>query len=226
MTADSGTRRGPRVLSKDRMEGFSDGVFGFAITLLVLDVALHPPGTPLQMVLHAWPSYLAYITSFLTIGGAWLAHTALTDRLTQADSLFLRLNLLVLLVVVFLPFPTRLVAESLHNTSDERVYVTMYGLTLLTIRLLGAALDAYARHEHLYSPAGESEELQSTQRKFLPVLIGYVIAIIIGLLLPAVAVALYAGIAVYLVVPFREAGRVLFHRHSSHQVSPGSSPGG
>ena len=226
MTADSGTRRGNRVLSKGRMEGFSDGVFGFAITLLVLDIALHPPGTPLEQVLHAWPSYLAYITSFLTIGGAWLAHTALTDRLTQTDSLFLRLNLLVLLVVVFLPFPTRLVAESLHNTSDERVYVTMYGLTLLTIRLLGAALDAYARHEHLYSPAGEGGELQSTQRKFLPVLIGYVIAIIIGLLLPVVAVALYAGIAVYLCVPFREAARVVFRRHSSRQINPGPSSEG
>jgi uncharacterized membrane protein len=52
------------------MEGFSDGVFGFAITLLVLDIALRPPGTPLQQVLHAWPAYLAYVVSFLTIGGA------------------------------------------------------------------------------------------------------------------------------------------------------------
>jgi len=88
------------------MEGFSDGVFGFAATLLVLDLALRPPGTPLQQLLHAWPGYLAYVVSFLTIGGAWLLHTALTDQLARADSLFLRLNLLVLLVVVFLPFPT------------------------------------------------------------------------------------------------------------------------
>jgi uncharacterized membrane protein len=199
------------------MEGFSDGVFGFAITLLVVDLALHPPGTPLQQVLHAWPAYLAYLTSFLTIGGAWLLHTALTDQLERIDRLFLRLNLLVLFAVVFLPFPTRLVAESLHNSSGERVYVTMYGLTLLAIRLLGSALDAYARYEHLYSPAGEDEELASTQRKFLPVVIGYVIAIIIGLLLPVVAAALYAGLAVYLMVPFREVTRVLIRRHSSRQ---------
>ena len=82
----------------------------------------------------------------------------------------------------------------------------MYGLTLLTIRLMGFALDAYARYAHLYSPAKEGEELQSTQRKFLPLVIGYVIAILIGLALPAAAVALYFGLAVYLVVPFREAG--------------------
>ena len=199
------------------MEGFSDGVFGFAATLLVLDITLRPPGTALQQVLHAWPFYLAYVVSFLTIGGAWLLHTALTDQFTRTDSIFLRLNLLVLLVVVFLPFPTGLVADALHKTGDERVYVTLYGLTLLAIRLLGFALDAYARHEHLYSPKGEGEELHSTQRKFLPVIVGYVIAILIGLALPVLAVVLYFGIAVYLVVPFREAARVLARRHSSRQ---------
>jgi uncharacterized membrane protein len=182
--------------------------------ILVVDIALHPPGTALQQALHAWPAYLAYITSFLTIGGAWLLHTALTDQLARIDQLFLRLNLLLLLVVVLLPFPTRLMAEALNNTSGERVYVTMYGLTILAIRLLGSALDAYARYERLYSPPGEDEELQTTQRKFLPVVAGYVISIIIGLLLPVMAAALYACLAVYLVVPFREAARVLIRRHS------------
>jgi uncharacterized membrane protein len=201
------------------MEGFSDGVYGFAATLLVLDLALRPPGTPLQQVLHGWPGYLAYLVSFLTIGVSWLLHTALTDQLTGTDQLFLRLNLLLLVVVVFLPFPTGLIADALRHAdiSGGRVYVTLYGLTLLVIYLLGSALDAYARHEHLYSPAHEGEELHSTQRKFLPGVIVYVIAIVIGLLLPVAAVALYFGIAVYLVVPFREAARVLRRRHSSGQ---------
>jgi uncharacterized membrane protein len=201
------------------MEGFSDGVYGFAATLLVLDLALRPPGTPLQQLLHDWPGYLAYLVSFLTIGVSWLLHTALTDQLTGTDQLFLRLNLLLLVVVVFLPFPTGLIADALRHAdiSGGRVYVTLYGLTLLVIYLLGSALDAYARHEHLYSPAHEGEELHSTQRKFLPGVIVYVIAIVIGLLLPVAAVALYFGIAVYLVVPFREAARVLRRRQSSGQ---------
>ena len=191
----------------------------------MVDLALHPPGTPLQQALHAWPAYLAYLTSFLTIGGAWLLHTALTDQLAQIDQLFLHVNLLALLAVVFLPFPNRLVAEALTNASRERVYVTMYGLTLLIICPLRSALDAYARYQHLYSRAGEDEELQSTQRKFLPVVTGYVIAIIIGLLLPVAAAALYAGLAVYLVVPFREAARVLIPRHSSRHEPCSSSNG-
>jgi TMEM175 potassium channel family protein len=146
------------------MEGFSDGVYGFAATLLVLDLALHPPGTALEQVSRAWPGYLAYVVSFLTIGVSWLVHTALTNQLARVDQLFLRLNLLLLLVVVFLPFPTGLAARALHNTSGERVYVTMYGLALLAIRLLGGALDSYARYERLCSPAKEGEDLHSTQR--------------------------------------------------------------
>ena len=168
MPNDGDTPHGRGVLSKGRMEGFSNSVFGFAITLLVLDIAVHPPGTPLQQLLNAWPAYLAYIISFLTIGGAWLVHTALTDRLARVDPLFLRLNLLVLLVVIFLPFPTRLIAEALNNGSGERVYVTLYGLTLLAIRILGSALDAYARRVHLYSPRRDGDEVQGPRRRLLP----------------------------------------------------------
>jgi uncharacterized membrane protein len=203
-------------LGTTRLEAFSDGVFAIAITLLVLDIALRPPGTPLEQVLHAWPAYLAYVISFLTIGGAWLGHAALTDRLARADSILLRLNLLLLLVVAFLPFPTRLVAEALHDftsfSQDARVYVTMYGLTLLAIRILDVALDEYARREHLYSPQGEGEELQSARRSLLAVVLLYGVAILTGLFLPGVAVAFYFGIAVYLVVPFRELKQFILRR--------------
>jgi TMEM175 potassium channel family protein len=120
--------------------------------------------------------------------------------------------LLVLLVVAFLPFPTRLAADALHNAGAERVAVTVYGLTLLTIRILGSALNAYARREHLYSPQGDGDEVQAPRRKLLPTVIGYVTAILIGLVLPEVAVVLYCGIAVYLIVPFREVARLLSRR--------------
>ena len=68
-----------------------------------------------------------------------------------------------------------------------------------------------------YSPPKEGEELHTNQRKFWPVVIGYVITILIGLALPPLAVALYFCIAVYLVVPFREVVRVLIRRPSSRQ---------
>ncbi len=198
-------------LSKTRLEAFSDGVFAIATTLLVLDIALHPPGTPLRQVLEAWPYYLAYLVSFLTIGGAWLAHTALTDRLDRADAVLLRLNLLVLLFVGFLPFPTRLVAEAIHDVNGERVFVTMYGLTLLAIRIFGFALDEYAKREQLYR-AVEGETPEESGRSNLVVLAAYLVAILIGLVVPTLGVAFYFGIAIYLVVPFREIRRLLFMR--------------
>ncbi len=103
-------------------------------------------------------------------------------------------------MVAFLPFPTRLIADALHHEGSERVFVTMYGLVLLAIRILGFALDAYARPEHLYSPSAAGEEQQDELRELLPALGGYVIAIVIGLALPGVAVAAYCAVALYMVL--------------------------
>ena len=208
MSTDRDMRaRGAR--GTDRMKAFSDGVFSIAATLLVLDLAVKPPGM-LPQVLDAWPGYVAYLISFLTIGGAWLGHTALTERLTRSDLIFLQINLVLLLVVAFLPFPTRLIAEAHQEVGAVRVAATIYGLTLLAIRLLGAALDGYARREHLFSQEEDREEPHARRRLLLAV-IGYVIAIVIGLVFPRVAVALYFAIALYLIVPLREVAR-LFRR--------------
>ncbi len=216
--------RARRSLSKTRMEAFSDGVFSIAITLLILDVAVHPPGTPLEQLLHAWPTYVAYLISFLTIGGAWIVHTALTDRMERSDSIFLRLNLFVLLAVSFLPFPTRLLAEGLGVPAAERVAITVFGLTLLVIRLAGMACDGYARRAGLYRPApattggtpadedGDDEELRRSRRATLVAIVGYVIAIPVGAFLPAAALTYYLCLAVYLVVPFREFAHLISGR--------------
>ena len=197
----------PLRLGKGRMEAFSDGVFSIAATLLVLDIAVHPPGSPLDQVLEAWPAYVAYVVSFLTIGGGWIAHTSLTDRIERVDPILLRINLLLLMIVAFLPFPTHLVAEGLHHVDGERVAVTLYGATLLTIRLLGFGLDRYAKREHLYGQSGEGAEIAHEGRQLVPVVAAYILAILVGLVLPAAAVAIYFGLAVYLIVPFREVKR-------------------
>ena len=129
----------------------------------------------------------------------------------------LRLNLFLLIVVVFLPFPTRLVAGAAHHTGSQRVFVTMLGLNLLAIRVAGFGLDAYARRGHLYAPEGEGEELQSEQRELLPIVVAYVVAILIGLALPNVAVAVYCALAFYLVWPFRGLHRSRARVHSSSE---------
>ena len=160
--------------------------------------------------------YLGYVVSFLTIGAAWLNHTQLTERLARTDPLLLRINLLLLLVVAFLPFPTQLVADALHHESSERVFVTIYGLALLAIRILAFALDAYARRERLYSPPDEGEEQLDEPREVLPVLGGYVIAILVGLVVPGVAVAVYFALALYMIL-FREIRRNPFRAQRSRR---------
>jgi uncharacterized membrane protein len=87
------------------MEAFSDGVFAIAITLLVLELAI-PSGSEgdlLGAVVSQWPAYLAYLVSFSTIGAVWLEHTVITEYLDHATSVLIRLNLLLLMVVSFLP---------------------------------------------------------------------------------------------------------------------------
>ena len=120
--------------------------------------------------------------------------------------------MVVLLAVSVLPFPTRLVAEGIHDSSDERLFVAMYGLTLLAIRVLLFALDDYCRRERLYTPIASGEEEASPRKALLPVVAAYLVAILVGIALPAVAVALYCVLALYLVVPFRELGRLLLSR--------------
>ena len=192
------------MLSKGRMEALSDGVLAFAMTLLVVDLALRPPGSPLHQFLAAWPAYLAYVVSFLTIGSAWIAHTALTDGLEQVDRIFLRINLVFLMFVAFLPFPTRLVGSALHQgTGAERVAATVYGLSLLAIRLLGFGLAAYSRARHLRQVGVEDADMRESGRKFRFVVAGYIATIVLGLFVPTIAIAVYLAIALFLFIPFR-----------------------
>jgi uncharacterized membrane protein len=125
-----------------RIEVFSDGVFAIAITLLVLDIRV--PVSELDNlwrgIVHEWPAYLGYATSFLTIGGIWLAHHGIFRRLLYANDLVMRINLLLLMAVSFLPYPTRLVADTIRNEDAERAAVIFYGLSLLAISALFGAL--------------------------------------------------------------------------------------
>jgi uncharacterized membrane protein len=204
----TGSERSRGSFSKTRLEAFSDGVFAIAITLLILEVAVIPGGTPLEELFSAWPSYVGYVVSFLTIGVAWISHSAMTEELDRVDPVYLRLNLLLLLVVVFLPFPTTLITEAFGDRDAERVAATVFGLTLLAIRLLGMALDGYARRERLYVSYAADEELTRSRRKDASGVVLYLLAIIVGLVLPGVAVAVYFAIALYLVIPFRELTRL------------------
>ena len=198
------------MLTKSRMEALSDGVLGFSTTLLVADLALRPPGAPLHQFLAAWPAYLAYLTSFLTIGAGWIAHNALTDGLDRVDRVFLRLNLIFLMLVAFLPFPTHLVGEGVYgNLGAERVATVVYGISLLAIRLVFFVLAGYGSARHLRRSNAEDADMRETRSKFGIVVAGYVATILLSLFFPTAAVVVYLVIALYLFVPLRTVIREL-----------------
>ena len=199
-----------RGLQTGRLEALSDGVFAIAITLLVLDIAVpaHASKDLLGAVTHQWPSYLAYAVSFSTIGALWLGHNAITEYLDRADAAFVRLNLLLLLLVAFLPFPTRLFADYLGEDRPERVAATIYGVSLLVASTLLWVLWRYAVHAHLVRPDTADEEVELLTQRLTPGLGGYVLLIVLGLFVPVIAVAGYLAIALYYVIPFRRWTRI------------------
>ena len=105
-------------MEKGRLEAFSDGVFAIAITLLVLEIVVphvEEPGELGQALLDLWPSYLAYATSFLTIGIMWINHHTVFRQLGEVDHRFLFINLGLLMCISFVPFPTTLLADLLDQ---------------------------------------------------------------------------------------------------------------
>lgn len=185
------------------MEAFSDGVLAIAITLLVLEVSV-PSGSEenlLGAVADQWPSYLAYLVSFSTIGVVWLEHTVITEYLDHATSALIRLNLLLLMLVAFLPFPTRLLAEYAGEQDAARVAVTIYGLNLFLVSVLVSVLWQYAVREGLIRSGAADADVRMLTRRLTPGLAGYLVVLAGGWFFPVLAVFGYLVIAVYFVVP-------------------------
>jgi uncharacterized membrane protein len=201
-----------------RLEAFADAVFAIAITLLIIEIRLpghdelHRLGGLAAALAHLWPSYLAYVTSFLTIGVIWLMHSAITGALRTADATLYRLNLLVLLLIGFLPFPTKLVGEFVHERDAERVAGVFYGLTLLALSLALTAFVRYAaEHRRLVRDEIEAHEVEAALAH-QPSFLLYGIGIAVSLFFPTVGVALYLLTALYLGIPGRTVHRLLLRR--------------
>jgi uncharacterized membrane protein len=212
MTGNEANTNGNAGLRTTRTEAFSDGVFAIAITLLVLEIGIPAAseGDLLKALVDQWPSYLAYLVSFSTIGAIWLKHTVITDYLDRATAGLIRLNLLLLLVVSFLPFPTRLVGEHIRADEAERVAVTAYGINLLLASLVIGAMWRYAVREHLVRRDATDEDVAMVGKQLVPSLAFYAVMIALGLFAPVLAVLGYLVIALYIIVPLH----ALRHRKS------------
>lgn len=182
-----------------RFETFSDGVFAIAATLLVLTFSVGS-GRRLDLgreLLHLWPAYLAYVTSFVTIGIIWMNHHHTVSLIGRTDRTMLFLNNLLLLTVAFLPFPTNLVGDFLRS-GEERAATLAYAATLLVMAILHQAWWQYARrNRRLIADGVPDSALSAVDRAYLPGVPMYGSVLILALFSPLAAVFLTFAIAAF-----------------------------
>lgn len=163
-----------------RVEAFSDGVFAIAITLLILDVRLPSnveTGKIASALLKLWPSYLAFLTSFGTIGIMWMNHHRLFNLINGIDDGLIALNALLLLGVTWVPFPTAILAQHLLGT-DQYVSAAFYSGSYVIIAIMFNVLWRYAVKRKLVVHHANVSAI-SRQYYFGPLF--YLIALLIGL---------------------------------------------
>jgi uncharacterized membrane protein len=121
-------------LSTSRLEAFCDGVFAIAITLLILEVKIpsHDDiehyGGLYNFLYHIWPSFFAYIFSFVIIGIYWANHHYFISMYKKTDHVFNMLHVLFLMCIAFLPYPTALLGDLISDETQRSSVVTFYSL--------------------------------------------------------------------------------------------------
>ena len=175
-----------------RLEAFADGVFAIAATLLIIEVKL-PPGDVGQGLLDIWPSYFAYGLSFLSIGIMWVNHHVVLSFVREADRTFLFINLFLLMAIAFVPFPTAIYAEHLHEEGGREAAVA-YGLTFVVIAIFFQFFWQYAKRR-LLRPDADRREVSGINRSYWPGVPLYVAATLVALWSAKAALLFFAAIA-------------------------------
>ena len=186
-----------------RLEAFSDGVFAIAATLLVLELRVPEDSHDLVHDLVAlWPAYAAYLVSFLTIGIIWVNHHTLLEHCMQADRRFLYLNLLLLVTVGIVPFPTALVDRYILADTGATAALVVYGLGALLIAIAFSAVFLYATADHrLTKDSAAAHRLRQDGRLFPIGLVAYSVGIALAFVEPKASLVVYALTAAFYALP-------------------------
>ena len=185
-------------MGPERLDALIDGVFAIAITLLVLDLPKPVASAHLARDLaHQWPTYVAYLVSFATVGIVWIEHHGMMSAVRQINRRFLERTLLFLLFVSIIPWPTAIAAEYANRGSQAHVAALLYagamllmGLTFwLGWRYLGEHPEMVAEPARAAFPAGARRAMIGG--------LAYLAAIAAAIVSPTVSFAIDALVAVY-----------------------------
>ena len=182
-------------MDRSRLEAFSDGVFAVAITLLALDLTVEGPGHgPLiDQLYDKWPAFLAYLTSFFTIGIIWVNHHALVRSIVKVDR--------TLLFVVLIPFATSTEADYFpHNDQDAQLAAVLYSGVFLGMSAgFGAILEWTLYGERVSEPLPPGRRWPARLR-FVAGAAFYVLALVIALFNAVASFVVIALVAVYYIL--------------------------
>jgi uncharacterized membrane protein len=189
-------------MNKARFEGFSDGVFGFAITLLILGIAL--PQTHFASnqdltaaLLRLWPNLVAYLLSFAVIGIIWQNHHALFRLVERVDRKTVLLNLSLLAGTAFIPFAT----STLGSYPAMRASTFLYGTTLAFCATANNLMLARLVRVHAFYSGVSEAAVARTVRAYCGARTTYLLAALVALVAPIISFACYLAIVFYFLIP-------------------------
>jgi uncharacterized membrane protein len=187
-----------------RLEAFSDGVLAIAITLLVLDLRppqLRPGESLARGLADQWESYAAYVVSFLVIGVIWLNHNTLFSLIRYVDRWVLVSNLVLLMVVAAIPFPTQVLAKYLTaGDADSRTAALLYTATMLAMAVAFTLLfAAVSRRQDLMRPGVDAARVRAGLPRFGAGVVIYAATMLVALVSAPICLLVHFGIAAYYV---------------------------
>lgn len=192
----------PREAGVERLLTFSDGVFAIAVTLLVLN--LREPVVShglLDALLKEWPAYLSYVLSFLVIGIIWARHHRMFQYIGRTDHLFILMNVVFLMWIAFLPFPTAILARYLENPGERQTAIAIYAGVFVVGGLLGNLQWHYAiyRNRLLGEEVGRSS-IQTITRSYAAGPVLYLVDFAVSFVSPPASIAILVLIGLFYAV--------------------------
>lgn len=186
-------------MSKARIEMVSDGIFAIAITLLVLTIAQPNDYGHLARQLGArWPSLAAYVVTFGIIGIMWFNHHSIFVHFERVDRVFFYLNLLLLMTVAFLPYPTGVLGEALRRGQGARTAAVVYSVTMTINAFAWSALWLYASvGRRLLHPSFPEAQRGMATLLFTFGTVVYTLSIGVAFVSPYACLTFHAILAVY-----------------------------
>jgi uncharacterized membrane protein len=185
-----------------RVEAFSDGVFAIAITLLVLELKVPPAGQSLdrralgEALLRLWPSFAAFLTSFIAILIMWMNHHGVFRMVQKVSGPFLIANGFLLLTVTFVPFPTAVLANHIQGPSAA-IAAAFYCGTYVLVNIGYNALWIAATRGQLLKPGVSAGHVRKIRRAYLIGFVVYVTATGLALWNAHLGLALSTGLWVF-----------------------------